>query len=150
MGATIVLRPRTMIDGCAIQRRRRTHTWLATPPRGVFGQGASDANRKRCSSSSSDTVNTRILMLYTVFISELPFSRVVEFPTGYTFTPCVDILLPLALTPDRRDQRLLASPPKHTERNCSSSEAKCRQKYSNRGFTEWNGEKKSSFVCVDL
>ena len=29
-------------------------------------------------------------------ISELSFSRISESVTGYTFTPCVDLLLPLA------------------------------------------------------
>ena len=35
--------------------------------------------------------------------------------TGYTFTPLWDILLPLTWTPDRRDRRLLVSPPKDTD-----------------------------------
>ena len=45
---------------------------------------------------------------------ELSFSRISEFTTGYTFNRVWDILLPLVLTPDRRDHRLLLSLPKDT------------------------------------
>ena len=50
---------------------------------------------------------------------------ILEFMTGYTSTPVWDLLLPLAQTPDRRDQRLLMPLPKDTkwgEQNCPSFE----------------------------
>ena len=41
-------------------------------------------------------------------------SKISESTAGYTFTSVWDLLLPMALTPDRRDHRLLVSLPKDT------------------------------------
>ena len=51
---------------------------------------------------------------WSYWFLRVSFSRVSEPITGFIHFPAWDILLPLAETPDRRDQRLLLSLPKDT------------------------------------
>ena len=46
-------------------------------------------------------------IIHPVCFTSCPSIRGVLSKTGYTFTPCVDILLPLAYPPDKRDRRCL-------------------------------------------